>query len=51
MRAADRFSVYRGAVRYGVAEWGGGGWVWGVWVGGDCFNDDETLWAVSSKLV
>ena len=34
MRTADRFSVYRGAVRYGVAEGGGGlgtgmGWVWG----------------------
>ena len=25
MRTADRFSVFRGAVRYGVAEWGGGG--------------------------
>ena len=24
MRTADRFSVYRGAVLYGVAEWGGG---------------------------
>ena len=49
MRTADRFSVPRGAVRYGVAEGGGG--VWGVLVGGDCFNDDctyETLWGQMS---
>ena len=47
MRTADRFSVPRGAVRYGVAEgvWGG------VRVGSDCFNDDctyETLWGQMS---
>ena len=46
MRTADRFSVPRGAVRYGVAEGGGG-----VPVGSDCFNDDctyETLWGQMS---
>ena len=49
MRTADRFSVHRGAVRYGVA--GGGGEDGAVW--GGCFNDDctyETLWAVCPKL-